>query len=50
MDQPVGECCLVRGLGALVLKLAQMMWLRVETVGNERVMHRALCNDDVKIE
>lgn len=34
----------------LVLKLAHIMQFMVETLGNERVMHRDLCNDDVKGE
>ena len=50
MEKLVGEHCPARGKGALVLKLAQIMQFRAKTLGNERVIHRALCNDDVKGE
>lgn len=50
MEQPLGEKFVVIGQGALVLKLAQVMQFREETLQNERVMHRALCNDDLKGE
>jgi len=50
LEHPVGECCPTTGQGVLVLKLAHMIQFREEIVGNDRVMHWALCNDDVKGE
>ena len=48
MEQHVGENNPIGGQGALVLKLAQMMQFKEETLRNERFMHRDLCNVDEK--
>lgn len=50
MEKAIGERYLARGQGAFVLKLTQMMQFKAKTLGNKRVVHQPLCNDDVKGE
>lgn len=50
MEKLIGEGSPTRGHVVLVLKLAHMTQFREKTMGNGRVMHTDLCNDDVKGE